>query len=52
MGELKFDSNSCMDGLGTLFVIEEKLVYEGSFVEGKRSNYGRAIFLNGDVYEG
>ena len=41
-----------MDGLGTLFVIEEQLVYDGSFVEGKRSNYGRAIFLNGDVYQG
>ena len=41
-----------MDGEGVLFSISEGLLYEGRFIRGKRSTNGRAIFLNGDWYEG
>ena len=45
-------SKNCADGEGLLFMVQEGLVYEGRFIAGERSTYGRAIFLNGDSYLG
>ena len=45
-------SKDCADGEGVLFKVQEGLIYEGRFIAGERSTYGRAIFLNRDSYLG
>jgi hypothetical protein len=40
------------DGIGRNMNIAHSLLFEGEYDEGQREGYGRAIFKNGNVYEG
>lgn len=40
------------DGIGRTVDFEKGILYEGEYDEGKREGYGRAIFKNGNIYEG
>ena len=40
------------DGIGRSMNIDNALMFEGEYNEDQREGYGRAIYNNGNIYEG
>lgn len=46
------NSKNKRDGIGRNMNTLHKMLFEGEYDQGQREGYGRAIFKNGNVYEG